>query len=180
MLAYIFWHWPRRDVNLVAYEARLRAFHHALGADAPAGLQRSLVWRVDGAPWLPPGPAYEDWYLLEDSGALDELNAAAMSGRAGRAHDPAAALAAGGTAGLYRPVRPGEVEIRGSSACWFPKPDGMIYADVYKTLVESPGGVWVRMMVLGPAPEFCLLGDGAPDLPTEWEGIVVNRRAIWP
>ena len=102
MLAYVFWHWRRPDVPAASYEALQRRFHAALGAAPPAGFLGSRSLAITGAPWADGGnEAYEDWYLLEGSAALDPLNAAAVSASRQAPHDAAAAVAGGGTAGLY-------------------------------------------------------------------------------
>ena len=101
MLAYVFWHW-RRPACPPPYEALQRRFHAALEAAPPAGFSGSRSLAIAGAPWAADGgQAYEDWYLLEGSAALDPLNAAAVTASRQQPHDAAAAAAEGGTAGLY-------------------------------------------------------------------------------
>src|SRR5438270_6817565 len=97
MLAYVFWHWPARDVTAAEYEHLQRAFHAALAQARPDGFRRSIVFRVDvSAPWLGGSPAYADWYLVDGSAALDPLNVAAVSGVRENPHaQPAHAMAAG-------------------------------------------------------------------------------------
>ena len=102
MLAYVFWHWPRAGVPAAEYEDLQRRFHAALQAAPSAGFLGSRCLALAGAPWAGGGgPAYEDWYLLEGSAALDPLNAAAVTASRQAPHDAAAAVADGGTAGLY-------------------------------------------------------------------------------
>ena len=162
MLAYVFWHWPRPEVDRGEYEARLTAFQQALRAAAPAGFRESAVYRVRGLPWTAEA-AYEEWYLLEGSEALDSLNDAAVSARTRAAHDAAAQQAAGGVAGLYR-LRRGASELdRDRRAHWFAKPAGMSYEDLYTMLPQAP--LWGRQMTLGPGPEFCLLAEAPPPFP---------------
>jgi hypothetical protein len=182
MLAYVFWHRPRPDVSIDEYESRLRAFHEDLQWAPPPGLHASMTWQIDGATWLPQGSGYEDWYLLEDSAALDVLNERAVSGPLGRVHDAIAGLATSGMAGLYQPRRAPEGKAKGRSAVWFSKPQGMSY-DTLDLAVEalpgaSNGELWRRMMTLGPTPEFCLLGDVLIELPSTWQPITVHRSAI--
>lgn len=180
MLVYVFWHWPRPDVSPQEYERALRLFHRELRDAPPAGMQRSLAWRVDGASWLPAGPAYEDWYLLDDAGALDTVAREAVSGAVGTRHDVAARLSAGGTAGLYRPARAPEGDVRGSRAFWFGKPPEMSYGDLFAQAPGPAETLWMRMLVLGPTPEFCLLGTEETELPEGWDVVTVRRRAVWP
>jgi hypothetical protein len=180
MLAYVFWHQPRSGVSPDEYESRLRAFHEDLQWAPPPGLRASLTWQIDGISWLPGGSSYEDWYLLDDSAALDVINERAVSGPLGRVHDAVAALAANGTAGLYQPRQGSSAQ--GRSAVWFRKPEGMSYDRLYREVAAfaalGNGEIWRRMMTLGPTPEFCLLGDTLPELPLAWQPITVQRSAI--
>lgn len=159
MIAYVFWHWARPFVASAEYEARQRAFHEALRATPPAGFSRSLSHAFSGAPWTAAGLAYEDWYLLDDSAALDRLNDAAVSASRQAPHDHAAAAAAGGTAGVYT-LRMGEAPMAPSLAYWFAKPDGMkydaLFAALHPIVSASRAALWMRRMTLGPATEFCL------------------------
>ncbi|MGH9787681.1 MAG: hypothetical protein ACRD4U_03130 [Candidatus Acidiferrales bacterium] len=169
MLAYVFWHWPQPQVDVSDYEARLRDFQKTLRDHPPPGFRGSVVFRVSGAPWIQAQRGYEDWYLVEGSVALDPLNDAAIAPACRAAHDAAARLAAGGTAGLYR-LRAGQAalaEVKFSS--WFGKPAGMLYDDFYTLLAPvtaRPGvALWGRQMTLGPTPEFCLHSAAPFELP---------------
>src|SRR5580765_1368085 len=97
MLAYVFWHWPRPDHAAAEYERGQLAFHRALAHAAPRGFLSSLTFRVSGtAAWLGGSPAYADWYLVDNSAALDPLNVAAVSGVCEAPHRQVAqAMAAG-------------------------------------------------------------------------------------
>ncbi|HET9111411.1 MAG TPA: hypothetical protein VFN78_11340 [Ktedonobacterales bacterium] len=183
MLAYIFWHWPRPGVASDDYVARQLAFHEALATRGPAALEASYIWRVTGAPWTPTSVAYEDWYLLENSAGLDALNAAAVSDSLREAHDAAAGLAAGGMAALYTPSGPrvgDEPALDGSVALWFNKPEAMRYGALYQRLRPRLSHLWTRMMVLGPSPEFLLLGDSVQGIPPEWRPQITYRERLWP
>ena len=160
MLAYLFWHWPvDGGAGRAAYEQAQAAFHRRLAGAPPAGFLRSWSFRVGGAPWLKVADAYEDWYLLEDSAALDALNDAAVAPPAKGAHDAAAAGAAG-MGGLYR-LRSGAPDPRSGPALWFHKPAGTSYGEIYAA-AGSERALWRRQMVLGPAPEFLAEGGRAP------------------
>lgn len=183
MLAYVFWHWPRPGVAYDEYVARQVAFHQALATRGPAALEASSIWRVIGAPWTPASVAYEDWYLLGNSAGLDALNAAAVSDSLREVHDAAASLAAGGMAALYSPSGPRvgeEPTLDGAVAQWFSKPDTLRYGALYQRLRPQLGRLWTRMMVLGPSPEFLLLGDSASGLPPEWRAQITHRERLWP
>jgi hypothetical protein len=184
MLAYVFWHWPRADATAAAYEALQRPFHAALRSAPPAGFRGSRVLAMGGAPWAAEGgEAYEDWYLVEGSAALDPLNEAAVTVPRRGAHDAAAAAAAGGTAGLYR-RRLGDPGDLPHAAAWFAKPPGMGYSALFTTLeplVRAEGAaLWSRQMTLGPAPEFCLQSRRPIELPAAFFPIGVRYRTVWP
>jgi hypothetical protein len=184
VLAYLFWHWPRDDIDTETYERSLAAFHEALMAAPSDGLRGSATFRIEGATWVGPVPrAYEDWYLLDGSFALDLLNEAAVSGSRRGPHDDAARAAAGGAGGLYQ-LKSGEPEVAGARfVAWLTKPPDTDYQDFYALLepwTGQPGrSLWRRQMVLGPAPEFCLLGVERLRFPASLEPVGVERELIW-
>jgi len=103
MLAYVFWHWPQSTINPAAYVNHLIDFHQTLAANKPTGFHHSVVFRIRGASWLNTNDeAYEEWYLLDDSAAMDPLNEAAVSGVCEAPHNRVAREAADGIGGLYR------------------------------------------------------------------------------
>jgi hypothetical protein len=155
MLAYVLWHWPSQAAG---YVDALIGFHRALAAHPPAGFRGSRVLEVADAPWLPVARALEDWYFVDDFTALGVLNEAAVSGPRRAPHDAAARLAADGTAAVYRRLKEGARAP--DRASWFAKPAGMTYVDLAARLPEAE--LWQRQMILGPAPEFCLLGASPP------------------
>lgn len=184
MLAYVFWHWRRAAVTAADYEAAQRRFHAALSAAPPPGFERSFSMAFRGAPWAADrGEAYEDWYLVNGSAALDPLNAAAISASRQAPHDAAAALAAGGTAGLYS-LRLGAPGAPPGTVTWFAKPDGVTYRDLFSSLepvVRSEGAaLWGRQMTLGPALEFCLHTRGPAALPEPIIPFAIRGRLVWP
>jgi hypothetical protein len=178
MLAYTFWHWKQPGVAAAEYEARQRAFHSALGAAPPAGFEGSSCFAMSGAPWAGDGgAAYEDWYLVRDSAALDTLNAAAVSASRQVPHDAVAAVAAGGIAGLYR-IRVGALHATPVTSHWLSKPAGMSYPEFEQLLRpvvdQRQGTLWCRQMTLGPTPEFCLqLPDAAA-----WDSGPLHARSV--
>lgn len=185
MLVYLFWHWPRDGVDRQDYERLQRRFHAALRDAPPPGFLESRSEAISGAPWIPERrDAYEDWYLLENAASLDPLNEAAISAPRKVAHDAAAAGAAGGTAGLYK-LRQGDGRsVVPTVAAWFGKPAGMTYASLDEALhplVTGKGAVlWMRQMVLGPTPEFCLQSTTPLTLPPQFQPIQVQSRRVWP
>ena len=184
MLAYAFWHWRRSGVGRDAYEDLQRAFHAALAQSPPPGFIASRCSAIRDAPWAAEGAeAYEDWYLVTGSAALDPLNDAAVTASRRAAHDAAAAAAEGGTAGLYRLRRGAPVGAPGVAA-WFDKPAGMSHAALYDALdhlVRSgSAALWGRQMVLGPTPEFCLQSERPIPLPDFPAARTVLLRPVWP
>ncbi|HET7599509.1 MAG TPA: hypothetical protein VFK09_04420 [Gemmatimonadales bacterium] len=184
MLAYVFWHWRRGDVPPDRYEELQRRFHAVLQAAGVPGFLGSRSAAMQGAAWAAGGrDAYEDWYLLEGSAALDPLNDAAVSAARREPHDAAAAAAENGTAGLFR-LRLGSPGDAPRTAVWFGKPAGMSYATLLEALAPfvRPAGsaLWGRQMTLGPTPEFCLESAQPVRLPPPFVGTVTPRRPIWP
>ena len=183
MLAYIFWHWSWDDVEAVDYERNLREFHETLATIDLEGFRGSSTLRVEGAPWIgPDGRGYEDWYLLDDSSALDSLNELAVSGSRKNPHDKAAGASAGGAGGLYR-LRSGEYGTIGARrATWLTKQRGTGYDEFYARIepwTSSPEtSLWRRQMVLGPAPEFCVLSRDELDFPANLAPVSVERTIV--
>jgi hypothetical protein len=144
MLAYVFWHQARRGVGSAEYEDGLRAFHARLSG-------RSGCFRLSELPFGDGGAGYEDWYLVEDWAALGALNSEAVTGERHLPHDGVAQLASNGWGGVYRLIRgPARLPRR---ARWISKPSGASYEAFVDAQPEAT--VWMRQMVLGPAPEFC-------------------------
>jgi len=175
MLAYVFWHWPQTSVDPQAYVAHLESFHRTLAANKPEGFQHSVVFRIEDADWLETrGPAYEEWYLLDNSAAMDPLNDAAVSGACEQPHNLVAREAAGGTGGLYRLRSGQEVLSEARFAVWLAKPDGVAYRDLYdqlSLLTSQPNvALWGRQMTLGPTTEFCLHSQTPLQLPAGYAG----------
>jgi hypothetical protein len=198
MLAYVFWHRPREDVAVAAYEQAQIAFHHSLAHAPPAGFQSSAVFRVAGLPWFE-GPGYEDWYFVEDYTALGVLNIAAVSHGHRTVHNAVAHRFGTGAGGLYGlieghpPVDPGAFDGE-SVAIWVARSPGVQRRALGELLGDGMdarhASLWRRQLVFGPAPEFCLLsGDrsklGLPAgvapsrLPEGWTASVFAREALW-
>src|SRR5262245_37407937 len=172
MLAYVFWHWPRTNVDLKDYIQKLTDFHASLAGHAPEGFSHSAVVEMSKPPWLnAESVAFEDWYLVKDSAALDKLNFAAVSGKNELPHNKVAFDAAGGTAGLYR-LREGRIDSLPSArvATWFSKASGVTYDTLYAELnhlcSQSGAGLWCRQMTLGPTTEFSFRSKGEVALPS--------------
>ena len=179
MLAYVFWHWPNPEVPAAEYEALQRAFHAALSASSVSGFVSSCAFRLEGdtAPWLGPAAAhYADWYVLENSAAIDALNVAAVSGPCERPHNEVAHAMAAGAGSLFA--------LRGDSlstpvasarqATFLTKPRPMPYPEFYAAVsafAPSLSSLWRRALVLGPTPEFALLTATAATVPDTFHPI---------
>ena len=178
MLAYVFWHWPQPGIDQDTYVAHLVDFHQTLAANKPSGFQRSAVFRIRNADWLKTqGDAFEEWYLLDDSAAMDRLNEAAVSGACEESHNKVAREAADGIGGLYR-LRIGHENLAQSRfAVWLSKPAGVPYNDFYAALepLTSREGdaLWGRQMTLGPTTEFCLHSPTDIQLPQGYTGHIL-------
>ena len=173
MLAYVFSHRPADGVERAGYEEALRRFHAALASASPAGFVASATYRI--------GEGYSDWYLIESSAALDDLNAAAVSGARSAPHDEAARMAVDG-AGKLLSLLAGAPTAGSGFEFRFAKPAGTGYADLYSQLQPSTTGrgvsLWRRMMTLGPPPEFCLVASEPLDLPAVLHAEVLRREVI--
>lgn len=157
MLAYVFWHRPRVDAEVAAYEEAQRSFHASLE-------MTSASFRLAQLPFGS-GGGYEDWYLVTDWSGLGELNEAAVDERRGASHDRVASISADGWGAVYAPLH-GEAAIP-DGAAWLDKPRDQSYE---RFIASFPEGIlWQRQMVLGPAPELCLAVPPSAD-----------RKKIWP
>lgn len=184
MIAYVFWHWKRVGLEAAEYERVQRAFHAALAGDAPPGFHWSQSFACSGCQWAADGgDAYEDRYLVDDFVALQALEHGAVTASRQGPHDAAAAMALGGAAGVYE-LKLGTPMRSPHHAAWFSKPAGVSYAALWELLgpvVEKAGAsVWMRKMVLGPTPEFCLYSRGRLELPASVDPLNVGLRPVWP
>ncbi len=195
VLAYLFWHRPREPGETDGYESALVAFHRSLTRSRPAGVISSACYRLAELPWLQ-APAYEDWYVLEDYTALGVLNAAAIGRGHRSSHDAAARRSGAGAGGLYALLEgdPGALALAEATlAVWVERPQEVhreaLHAELADMLgdgMESRhGSLWRRQLVLGPAPEYCLVGREAPSgtragrLPDGWSASIVRREVIY-
>ncbi|HUI70984.1 MAG TPA: hypothetical protein VL354_10735 [Spirochaetia bacterium] len=184
MIAYVFWHWKKPDLSSAEYEESQCRFHASLKDFPPPGFVESFSVALEGASWAADGgPAYEDWYLVDDFAALGSLNEAAVSGTRREPHDVAAAGAAGGVAGIYA-LRSGAALVAPRRALWLSKPGGMTYGHLFSRLSplvdREAGALWMRQMTLGPAKEFCLHCQESLHLPLQFEALPVELRQVWP
>ncbi len=201
MLAYVFWHRPRDAGAAEAYEQAQLTFHRSLAHSRPVGLCASAVFRVTQRPWRTHGTeeisSYEDWYLLEDFAALGVLNEAAVGRGHRTSHDDVAKRYGGGAGGLYGLIE-GEAgsDLLASAAVavWVARPPGSPHRGLGDLLGDGVerghASLWRRQLVLGPAPEYCLLaadrsrlsgasGVAEGRLPEGWSATVIDREVLW-
>jgi hypothetical protein len=184
MLAYVFWHWPQTTVDIDQYESDLVQFHRTLQANKPEGFQRSVVLVIEDPFWLrTEGSAYEEWYLLDDSAAMDRLNYAAVNGPCEEPHNRVARNAADGVGGLYR-LRLGDDHFETAHiATWFSKPSGMSYpnfdAEMRTVMDATNSTLWARTMTLGPTTEFCLHSSSELRLSLEGNAKSLAIKTVW-
>ncbi len=178
MLAYLFWHRPAAGVEVQGYEQALLRFHHSLAHRPPAGLLGTAALRAPQLPWLPGAEdGYEDWYLLESWSALGVLEAAAVSRGHESAHREAARRAGAGAGAVYRLIEGGARPADARLSVWVTRPAGQVDPTMAELLDDGiepgTGALWQRALVLGPAPEFCLLHT-QPELPPQ-TGVAAGR-----
>jgi len=176
--------WGPMELSAAVGYTTQRAFHAALAAAPSSGFLGSFSVSLSHVPWAAGGgDAYEDWYLVQDFGALGLLNEAAVSTSRAAPHDTAAAVAAGGAGGLYG-LKRGVALRQPQYAHWFSKPDGMPYSELFAQLAsvvdQVQGALWMRQMVLGPAREFCLHAATPVSMPTVFSALVIPLRQAWP
>jgi hypothetical protein len=166
-------------------------------ARAP-GADRSKIGQRDAAQ---AGVAYEDWYLIEDHAALGVLGEAAVGRGHRTAHDDVARRSGAGAGGLYGLLEGNSAELadgarvlaEASLAIWIARAPGHQLVSQAGVLGELLGdgmdprqaSLWRRQLVLGPAPEFCLLareaspGVAPTRLPAGWTESVFPREVLW-
>jgi hypothetical protein len=207
VLAYLFWHRPLESSDVATYERAQVGFHRSLHRTPPVGLCGSAAFRVARLPWVPPDAArsgsedrgYEDWYLVEDYAALGVLNGAAVGRGHRTAHDEAARGLGEGAGGLYALVEGERSEIgpcaglesigAARNAVWVARPPGSKHGILGELLGDGMdrrhASLWRRQLVLGPAPEYCLLASEIPAgvaptrLPPGWSVTILERELLW-
>jgi hypothetical protein len=199
VLAYLLWHRRAEGLDPQAYEQAADRLHRSLAHAPPAGFRGSACYRAHQPAWLAgdgtgseagtgEGDWYEDWYLVEDFAALGVLNEAAVGRGHRSAHDGVARRLGHAAGGLYGLLE-GTVELaRERVAVWVDRPRGATaptFADLLGDGMDPRlAGLLRRALVLGPAPEYCVLADEAPAgvaatrLPAGWSASRAARVAI--
>jgi hypothetical protein len=201
ILAYLSWHRPAPTADAGAYERALERFHRSLAHQPPSGFRGSAAFRVAGMPWgaaaadgaggAPEagGVGYEDWYLLDDWGALGVLEAAAVARGHVSAHDKVAAMSGSASGAVYRLLEGHAGLDEMLIAVWVARSGGHEHPSLSVLLGDGmdpdAGGLWRRCLGLGPAPEFCLLapeasaGVAPTRLPKGWTARMLDRHTLW-
>ena len=197
MLAYVFWHRPAAAVHAEDYERALVRFHHSLAENPPAGFASSVTLRAAELPWLKAAGGetavgYEDWYLVENWTAVGVLETGAVSrGHAG-AHDSAARAMGAGAGAVYRLLEGTANLADMHTAVWVARPLGTDAPQIADLLEDgfdpARSALFQRSLVLGPAPELCLLsaeagferetGVAASRLPAGWRAVSATREPL--
>lgn len=183
MLAYVLWRHPRAGSSTrMVYEASLFAFHERLRNAGISGFRSSSTSIVPKVPWVGEIDCHEEWYVLDGWETLGALSEAAVSGEQKAAYDLVTHSSSIHAATLYR-LRRGTCNVESPVAVWFSKPEKMalwVMEELLAPYLDLPkSGLWQRQLALGPAPEFCFLGEHA------WQheqvpGIVVYRHKFAP
>lgn len=183
MFAYVFWHVKPAGLAVDEYEAALCRFQEELRSRKFSGILGNFSYSIDAVPWL--GEAgYEDWVVAEDLSVLERLNTLAVTGPMEESHAAIAHMTKhGGFGGLYYLVSGARQALTDSTVAWLARPRGVKWADAMPGIVETAGAevaVWRRFMVLGPAPEFAVIGPKGLRLalPEGWSSLAVSRRKV--
>jgi len=182
-LAYVFWHWPRPDVPVPLYEAKLVSFMQGLSSDGEPGLVDALSFRVGPLPWGPQNAVfYEDWYVLKDFASLGFLNDGAISGSAGMAHDSIVKDFMKGTGSVFRLVSGGLPLRESRVVTWTEKPIGPSYESYYDELAKITAGsrvdLWRRQLALGPSQQFCIHSEEPLRIPPSFKPLTSRAEPV--
>jgi hypothetical protein len=200
VLAYVAWHRPGAGVDADAYERSLEDFHRSLARVPPSGFAGSSAFRVARVPWLEPrsgggaavaevAPDYEDWYLVDSWSAVGVLEEAAVARGHISRHDAVAAKTGALAGGVYRLSDGPAVLEQAAIAVWVTPARGHAPPTVADLLADGAdagsAALWRRCLVLGPAPEYCLLAPEPPAgvaqtrLPAGWTSLELEREAVF-
>ena len=185
MLAYIFWHVPFAEINVLEYEAALLHFQIDLAAAPPEGLDGSASYQISEVPWLNGRSGYEDWCFITSSAVLDTLNVAAVRPERWNLHAAISSKTDFGHGGLYYHLHGVEQPVSGSRVVWLTRPRGIRYEQALRGIIDGSKGFlscWRKQMVLGPSDEFAIIGNSSLEVsvPPGWQARAVERRLLEP
>jgi len=189
VIGYAFWHIAEDESNYSLYEETLIRFGEALSESNIPGVLGCASYAIHETPWVDePGhlaaPSHEDWVWLTDSSVLETLNDRAVSHDMAAPHGAIARITKHrGFGSLYYLVDGEHSMLSDSTVYWLARPRGVDWHEVMAAIVSSTCSkvcVWRRLMVLGPAPEFAIVGPPglALDIPGDWNATAVNRRRL--
>lgn len=183
MLAYLFWHAAAKAPATEEYERKILRFGGALADAKIPGVLGCASYAIGRTSWLGE-PGYEDWVWIEGSWVLEGLNERAVAGTMEQPHNAVSqATKHGGFGALYYLVAGKHAVPSHSKILWLSRPRGIVWRDVMPGIVKSTSAevtVWRRLMVLGPASEFALVGpaDLRVTVPEGWSCVEVERRRL--
>ena len=183
MYAYVFWHAAPANIAIAEYENTLLHFGRALASLKIPGLLNNASYSIGAIPWLGE-PGYEDWAWLQSLSVLEPLNERAVVGPMEKPHRAIAQLTRHGGFGALFSLVAGRHEVLGDSkVIWVSRPRGLQWRDAMPAIIQSASAevaVWRRLMVLGPSPEFAIIGPPALTLalPPDWSSFEIERRRL--
>jgi hypothetical protein len=171
VLAYVYWHRPAAGVERDAYEQALTRFHRSLAHQPPCGLRGSAAVRCEGLPWLAgDGPAYEDWYVVEDWAAVGVLEEAAVARGHATAHEAIAKRTGDGSGAVYRLLEGSAQSQDAPAATWIDAPPP---ADVQRPSLDALLGDGID-----PTAREAPAGAAVSRLPSGWRARTVGREPV--
>lgn len=183
MYAYVFWHAAPANIASGEYQKTLLHFGRALATLKIPGLLNNASYSIGEIPWLGE-PGYEDWAWLQSLSVLEPLNERAVVGPMEKPHRAIAQLTRHGGFGALFSLVAGTHEVPGDSkVIWVSRPRGLQWREVMPAIIKSANAdvaVWRRLMVLGPSPEFAIIGPPALTLtlPPGWTAFEIERRRL--
>src|SRR6516164_7243472 len=158
MLAYIFWHRPYSNTERQRYEQAIVRFQKILPAASRLALSARRRFRSRRCPGSATCPVMKIGTCSTAPGAMDPLNAFAISGHVQAPHDSVAATMEQGHGGLYAHAGGESMPAPRSTIHWLTRPRGIQWQPAIEAVRGScpQAKAWRRQMVLGPAAEFAV------------------------
>jgi len=181
VFAYVFWHQRDDAYPAQLYEEGLTSFHTRLSSLGVRGFLGSFSFKVSGVPWIT-GEGYEDWYLVDGLGVLEEINSLITDPTIRGVHDGVARMSINGKATILAHIKGDPTLIDAPNTYWLAKPRGTSYDDFYRGIEsltrDAVASVWRRQLALGPNPEFLMITRTNPRLPEAYLPRPVSRRML--
>lgn len=183
MYAYVFWHAKPANATTAEYEKPLLRFGRELSNAKIPGMAGNASYSIGFTPWLAE-EGYEDWAWVHELSTLESLNERAVTGAMEEPHNAIARITKhGGFGALYYLVDGAHQILGDSKVFWVSRPRNIRWRDAMPAIIKSASSnvsVWRRLMVLGPAPEFAIIGSPGLTLavPQDWRSLEIDRRRI--